>query len=414
MTLPAEVEVAVIGAGAAGVSAGLRLRELGAAFVILEARPRIGGRAHTVQTRLGAFDLGCGWLHSADENPWAPIFEGLGLALDRTEPPWGKPAIPVNFPPEAQREFRAAFSALEAQLEAAAEAPADRPASELLEPGGRWNGLLNSFSGAFNGAAFDRVSVKDYAAYADTGVNWRVLDGYGAAIARAAQELPVALDCPARRVALAPPGVRIATAQGEVRARAAVITLPTDVLAEGAVAFDPPLPRKAEAAADLPLGCVNKAFLALAGAEEFPPESRLYGRTDTERTANYHVRPFGRPAVEAYFGGALAAELEREGPGALAAFAIEEWAAAFGSDMRPRLSPLAASAWRTDPWSRGAYSHAKVGRAGQRAVLAAPVEGRLFFAGEACSEHAYSTAHGAFTTGRAAADAALAAVGRAP
>ncbi len=60
----------------------------------------------------------------------------------------------------------------------------------------------------------------------------------------------------------------------------------------------------------------------------------------------------------------------------------------------------------------GAYSNARVGRSGARAILAAPVEDRLFFAGEACSPHAFSTAHGAFETGIAAAEAALAAVGR--
>jgi monoamine oxidase len=42
-----------------------------------------------------------------------------------------------------------------------------------------------------------------------------------------------------------------------------------------------------------------------------------------------------------------------------------------------------------------------------RAILAAPVEGRIFFAGEACSPHAFSTAHGAFETGVAAAEATM-------
>jgi monoamine oxidase len=43
-----------------------------------------------------------------------------------------------------------------------------------------------------------------------------------------------------------------------------------------------------------------------------------------------------------------------------------------------------------------------------RAQLAAPVEDRIFFAGEACSAHAFSTAHGAYETGVAAAEAVLA------
>jgi monoamine oxidase len=64
------------------------------------------------------------------------------------------------------------------------------------------------------------------------------------------------------------------------------------------------------------------------------------------------------------------------------------------------------------PFVGGAYSHALPGRSAARAVLAAPVEGRLFFAGEACSAVDFTAAHGAHATGTAAAGAALAALGQ--
>jgi len=44
-----------------------------------------------------------------------------------------------------------------------------------------------------------------------------------------------------------------------------------------------------------------------------------------------------------------------------------------------------------------------------RAKLALPVNDRLFFAGEACSSNDFSTAHGAYLTGVAAADQVIAA-----
>jgi len=84
----------------------------------------------------------------------------------------------------------------------------------------------------------------------------------------------------------------------------------------------------------------------------------------------------------------------------------------FGSDIRHRLSPLAASFWRADRFARGSYSYAKPGHADDRARLAEPVEGRLFFAGEACSPHHFSTAHGAYETGLQAAEAVLASLRR--
>lgn len=71
-----------------------------------------------------------------------------------------------------------------------------------------------------------------------------------------------------------------------------------------------------------------------------------------------------------------------------------ELAGLLGSAIEGLLTPMVESAWRRDPFIGGAYSHARVGHAGARAQLAAPVRERLFFAGEACSPHAFSTVHG--------------------
>ncbi len=66
--LPASIDVAVIGAGAAGISATQALAGRPLSVVVLEARDRIGGRAQTVEREGYGLDMGCGWLHSADEN----------------------------------------------------------------------------------------------------------------------------------------------------------------------------------------------------------------------------------------------------------------------------------------------------------------------------------------------------------
>ena len=91
----------------------------------------------------------------------------------------------------------------------------------------------------------------------------------------------------------------------------------------------------------------------------------------------------------------------------LPAIAIGELVALLGGGWRARLRPLAVTGWRREPFIRGSYSHARVGRADQRAVLAEPVEERIFFAGEACSRQDFSTAHGAYATGVAAAQAII-------
>jgi monoamine oxidase len=120
----------------------------------------------------------------------------------------------------------------------------------------------------------------------------------------------------------------------------------------------------------------------------------------------------GKPLIEAYFGGALARGLAEAGAEAMADYAKQELAGLLGSAFPARLTTLASSAWAIDPWALGSYSYASPGCAEMRAVLAAPVGDRVFFAGEACSRHRNSTAHGAFETGLVAAEQALDALGQ--
>jgi monoamine oxidase len=401
-------DVVVVGAGAAGISAIRRLARAGVGAVALEARSRVGGRAYTVRVRPDLpVDFGCGWLHSADVNPLARLIEDAGFALDRSPPHWEKQSFNQDFPPQEQRAFHAAYDAFEARLERAAAAGVDRPGAELMEPGGRWNPLIDAVSSYYNGAEYDRVSVLDYAAYDDSGVNWRVAEGYGAAIAAFAPLERIVTDCTVRAIDHAGRELRLETSRGTVTARAVIVALPTPALAEGRLAFTPKLPAVREAAAGLPLGLADKVFLGLGQPQDLPADGHLFGRNDRTETASYHLRPYGRPYIEAYLGGRCAETLEGEGPGAMTAFVLEELQQLMGADFRRRLVPLAETGWKSDPFSLGAYSHALPGHAGARAELARPVEDRIFFAGEAVSARSYSTAHGAWVSGEAAAEAAL-------
>jgi monoamine oxidase len=235
-------------------------------------------------------------------------------------------------------------------------------------------------------------------------VNWRVLEGYGTAIAAAGNKLSVALESAVLCIDHSGKRLKIKTTKGEITADQAIITLPSNVIAEEENLFAPALPQKTQAARGLPLGLADKLFMSLEGADEFEPGSRLFGSKDRTATATYHVRPFGRPLIEAYFGGSNAAALEAEGDRAFFDFAVSELTALLGNDFALRIKPIGHHSWGTDPFARGSYSYALPGMAGCRESLAAPVDDRLFFAGEACSKFDFSTAHGGWFTGTAAAD----------
>ena len=406
--IPDHPDIIVIGAGAAGLAAVQCLSRARVSFAVVEARARPGGRALTSNAGGFPLDLGCGWLHSAATNPLAGEAARLGFEIDRSPPPWQKECDARAFPLADQRDFRRAWAQFYQRLEDAAKAGVDRPARECLEPGNRWNAMLDAGSTYVNGVELDGLSVIDFGFYRDSGVNWRVPAGMGAMIARLADAMPIAYDCAATRLDHSGSRLRIETTRGAFTARAAIVTLSTNLIASEALRFSPAAPDKLQAAARLPLGVADKLFLAVENPDDLPVDGRLYGARDSVAMASYHLRPFGRPLIEAYFGGRFARDLENAGARAFADYAIADIAGVLGADMRRRLSLLACSGWARDAFALGSYSHALPGHAGERAMLAAPLEDRIFFAGEATSKHDFSTAHGAWRSGVQAAAEALA------
>jgi monoamine oxidase len=404
MSLPSSIDVAIIGAGAAGLGAAHALKNSGLSFVVLEARDRVGGRGHTIQAAPDViFDVGCGWLHSADQNSFVEIANKLNFEIDRTLPPWRDRAFGDVFPEAEREDFFRAIDAFYDRLEQAALHGKDCAANLHLEPGNRWNPMIDAISTYVNGCELDLVSVLDIDAYHDTGINWRVRRGYGTLMAAYGAALPVAFNCNVTLIDHSARRLRIETSLGTLTADKVIVTVPTNLIADGTIRFVPRLPAKVDAAAGLPLGVNDKVTLAVSEPEALPKDGNLRGLTMRTEMGTYHLRPFGQPCIEGFFGGRHAKALEDAGEGAIAAAAIDEIAWFLGNDFRRKLSPLCESRWSHDPFARGSYSHALPGHSDKRAVLATPVDGRLFFAGEATSPHFFSTAHGARDSGERAA-----------
>ena len=408
--MPDHCDIVVVGAGAAGIAAARLLMAYCVDVRLLEARGRPGGRAYTRIEGGFPLDMGCGWLHSAEVNVLKPLARAAGFAIDESDPPWQRVPDPRYFAPEKHAQFRAAHDAFDERLAAAGESLVtgqDHPASALLEDGCIWNPMFSAISTYVNGVELDGLSVRDVTRYRDSEVNHRVAEGLGRFIAAMASGLPVTYDCPVHGIDHAGARITVRTARGDITCARVIVTVPTNVLASGAIRFTPGLPEYLDAAAHLPLGVANKVFLSASGADALLPGTFLIADRMKTATGSYHLRPFGWPMVEGYFGGAYARELERAGPEAFAEQAIAELCAVFGSDWRRRLTPVVSSAWAGAPLSLGSYSHALPGHADKRAVLAAAHENRIFFAGEATAPHFFSTVHGAWESGERAAREAM-------
>ena len=248
-SLPSSVDVAIIGAGAAGLGAANALKNSGLSVLVLEARDRVGGRAHTIMASPDVtFDVGCGWLHSADQNSFVKIAEDLNFEINKALPPWRERAYGKAFPQDDRDDFIHALNAFYDRAEQAAQeaerSGRDSAASIYLEPGNRWNPMIDAISTYINGCELDSVSILDMDAYEDTDLNWRIRRGYGAMIAAYGASCPLALNCAVTLIDHSAKRVRIETSQGTLTADKVIVTVPTNLIADETIRFHRPCRQK--------------------------------------------------------------------------------------------------------------------------------------------------------------------------
>lgn len=405
--MTSEVDVVIVGAGAAGLAAAKSAASHGLSFVVLEASHRIGGRARTEEIAPGQpFDLGCHWMHSASINPFVGIADRLGFRYRRKRG-WNDVIHHYGaFLDDDQARDLDAL--LEADERAIAEAArhGDPALADVMNTCSPWAPYHAYWRSLESSCDPDQTGVTDFVAYDETDEDWPVVDGYGALVAAWATDVPVTLDAPARRIVMTPDGVAVETPRGTITGRTALVTVSTGVLASGRIGFEPELPSwKTTAAREVPLGVHNKIAVLLNPAHPHLPEPRFLTAMmrDHGVPLALNVRPYGYDYVVGTTAGRFGDALERTGRDASVEFLVEHLKAVFGNGIARCLTGRSiVTAWRGDPWTLGGYSAPRPGQAHQREVLARPVDDRLFFAGEATTRNTFATCHGALLTGRRA------------
>jgi monoamine oxidase len=399
-------DVVIVGSGAAGISAARQLAASGLSCTILEARDRIGGRAFTDTVSLpGHWDQGCQWFHCADINPLVREAEALGWDFERRD----RTELSMTFLDgrwqgaedlqDYGRQIDAAFDA----VYTAGERGLDVPVSQVLLESGPWKPLVHNLFQLMISADPEVTSTLGYADYVDTTTNWIVTGGLGALIARLAQGLTIRTGVAVHAVDLQPGGVRVETSQGALDAKAVIVTAPTNVLLSGAIRFpqgaaQPVLDRMQ----DLPCGSYEKVALAFDRLP-FDPSDPLFcsivARPDAP-PLGFQIVAGPHPKLIAHIAGSAARDLIAQGQDAMIGFARDSIHAAFGASAARAITGSAVTGWEHDPWSRGAYSYARVGAGTARKAMIAANAGPIRFAGEAFSLAGHSTAHGAWQSGR--------------
>jgi monoamine oxidase len=269
---PAE-RVVVVGAGMAGLSAARHLADAGREVRVLEARPRLGGRIHTVDLGGVRADAGAAWLQQERRNPLLPIVRELGLRLVRTDfraPRAVSPRGPV--PLALIERARDAIETAVAQWDSPPGGPPDRPLAEILAPlldhpdpelrrAARWT--LEAEVVLESGTAMEELSARWTLREEGVGAgdHWLV-EGYGALIERLADGLDVRLGAAARRIAWSRDGVVVETGAGEHRAERCICSVPLALLRAGQPELRPGLPEpQRRALGRLGVGVVEKVLL---------------------------------------------------------------------------------------------------------------------------------------------------------
>jgi monoamine oxidase len=402
-----DLDLVIVGAGAAGLAAAKAAQARGLSFRLIEASHRIGGRAYTEEMAPGMpMDLGCHWMHSASLNPFVAIADKLGFQY-RRDGAWRMNGYlgPRRLSEAEHAAIHRGMAANYAAIGAAATRGEDIAVAEVMDLDNPWAALHAYWFSLATSGDPDQISTIDLAAYNDTDENWPVFAGYGALVAKWGADVPVTLNAAAERVRWSTKGVVVETPKGSITARRLLLTVSTNLLASGRIRFDPVLPEwKLAAARDVPLGVHNRIGIKL-DRNPFGPDvpNSATIMLEGEVAMACQLRPYGYDYVVGTTGGRHGAWLERAGTGAAVDFLTERLVGAFGSDIRSALSTRSiVTAWGGDPWTLGAYSSALPGASHQRVELARPIDDILYFAGEACSTEFAGTCHGAYLTGVAA------------
>jgi monoamine oxidase len=416
--------VVVVGAGAAGIGAGLALARSGVPYIILEASSRVGGRAFTDCGSLGSlFDHGCHWFHSADRNPLRVLADRLGHAYaGRTTRGWRPICVDGNWVDEPEREhINTMIFGMFDEIEAAAAQGRDVAASEVIDFTGRYGPLRRHWIELLECRAPEDVSVLDAGRYCDTRINYAVKDGYGRLLEKLSYGLAIRRDSEVTEIETTAAGVRVRGSFGEIDCAAAILTVSVGVLAAGAIKLRP-APDQAFAAAleDIRLGTYEKTIVAFdRPILAFPPGAQshycdiLDPSDRDDLPLNFEIHPFGRPlAISHLAGGSLDRLFATEGERGLIELTIAKLVRAFGADVRRHIVGTAVTSWGRNSFIRGGYAIARPGGAKSRErLIAGDVSDRVLLAGEACHPYWYATAHGAYLTGIDRAHRALRAIG---
>jgi monoamine oxidase len=410
-TMPStQLDVVIVGAGAAGIAAARRIAGAGRRYVVLEAADHVGGRCVTDTRIFGLpYDLGAHWIHSPNLNPVTQLGTRRGIEV-YPAPASQQVRIGRRYAREGEMEdfLAAQVRADRAIMDAARKADV---ACEQTLPNdlGDWRPAVEFVLGPYTcGKELAQVSALDFARAQEREADAFCRQGFGALIAALADGIAVKLSTPALAID-SRRNVTVETPSGTITARAVIVTVSTNVIASGALRFTPGLAAgHHEMFGKLSLGSFDHIALELGdNALGFESDDLVFEKSADKRTAAILANVGGTQLCMVQVAGTFGRQLSDEGEAAMVNFAADWLAGLYGADVKKAIKRSHATRWNHDPLTLGAFSAAAPGWQRARRMLMPPVNDAVWFAGEALHETLWGTVGGAWESGERAADAAL-------
>lgn len=395
------VDVAIIGAGVAGLAAARTLTRKGLRVAILEASDRAGGRVQTLEGHTPLpVELGPEFVHGTPHEQLLALVREAQLPLDEI--------TDVHFPPGYSWER---FGRL---MQGARGAGPDESARDYIERSHMSSvdaRVFAQFVEGFYGAPIGDISVASVAADAsgaggeDSANQYRIRGGYGRLVDYLARGLDIRYRHAVQQIDW---DVQPARIDHVLTAPCVIVAVPIGVLQAGSIHFDPPLGAYAGAISQLAMGQVTKLVICLRETVWRPaPENELAFVHADGPFPTFWLRTHEHAQqLTAWAGGPHALVLAGAPLDDLAGRAIAGFAAAVNvppERVADAVLDVHARDFHSDPLVRGAYSFTPTGAAGAAETLARPLADTLFFAGEATDVEYEGTVPGALASGMRAA-----------
>jgi len=380
----------------------------GCEVTLLEAKPHLGGRIHTITAGAQLIELGAEFLHG-ESQPMLDVIQAGELSTD---------TVSTDYKLFTQGRFKPVklLEKMSKILHRVDIRHRDCSFQEFLD-----TQKLNDadreqaigFVQGFHAAEPQRISAHslrraEYSVeHMQSTKQGRMTTGYAALVKFLQQEIwarggKLITNAVVEKVRWQTGDVEVTFHHGNreiLKADAAVITLPLGVLKAGTVEFQPPLAAKQETIGQLQFGSVIKVVFQFR--EQWWPKFGFILALK-EAFPTWWTDPRG-PVLTAWAGGPKADALLDHSVPQLETLGLEILARLFPKQADAIFAQFISSHnfdWVLDPYTRGAYSYLPVNGLDLPKLLAAPLADTLFFAGEATVTDAQTgTVDGAFETG---------------